>query len=215
MNFDLHSLSPRDSYRLLTGAIVPRPIALVTSLDEAGRVNAAPFSFFNIVGADPPLVVLGIGDRGVGEPKDSARNIRARGEFVVNLVDEALTQAMNICAVDFPAGISEVEAAGLELAPSQKIAVPRLARSTVSLECREHSVLQIGRNRVIVATVLALFVRDDLVDAERLMVHSEKLGLIGRMGGAGGYVKTSDTFQMPRLDFEQWQALQDGDAPST
>ncbi len=210
MNFDLQTLSPRDGYKLLTGVVVPRPIALVTSMDDAGRVNAAPFSFFSMIGADPPLVVLGIGNREADTPKDSARNILARGEFVVNMVDEALTEAMNICAVDLPVGVSEVEAARLELVPSQKVAVPRLAQSPASLECRRHSVLEIGRNRVIIGEVVALFVRDDLVDAAKFHIEWDKLGLIARMGGAGGYARTRDVFHMDRLSFAQWQELQEG-----
>src|SRR4028119_647196 len=101
MQFDLRELSSRDRYKLLVSVVVPRPIALVTSLNATGHVNAAPFSFFNVMGSDPPLVVLGIGDRSPGAPKDTAHNIRCAGEFVVNIVDEAIAEKMNICAVDF------------------------------------------------------------------------------------------------------------------
>ncbi len=210
MIFDLEKLAPRDCYKLLTGVIVPRPIALVTSLNEAGKVNAAPFSFFNALGSDPPLIVLGIGNRDPQTPKDSAQNIRARGEFVVNLVDENLAPAMNICAVDFPAGWSEVEAAKLELAASEKILVPRLAAAPVALECREHTTLEIGRNRVILGEVITIFIRDDLVDGEKFTVQTAALHLVGRMGGAGGYLHTSDVFSLSRLSFEAWQEQGEG-----
>ena len=104
MHFDLAQIPPADAYKLLVSTVVPRPIALVTTVDGKGRVNAAPFSFFNAVSSVPPVVVLGIspGEPGGDGYKDTERNIRDSGEFVVNLVDEALAERMNICAVDFP-----------------------------------------------------------------------------------------------------------------
>ena len=105
-------LDPHDRYKLLCGVVVPRPIALVTTLDENGSVNAAPFSFFNVFSEDPPLLVLGLQHKADFSPKDTTRNIHRSGEFVVHLVDEALAAAMNDCAIDFPSGDSEVEATG-------------------------------------------------------------------------------------------------------
>ncbi|HEX9997826.1 MAG TPA: flavin reductase family protein [Abditibacterium sp.] len=205
MIFDLQSLTPRDAYKLLTGVVVPRPIALVTSQNEAGLVNAAPFSFFNMVGANPPLVILGIGDKSENEPKDSARNIRQTREFVVNMVSRAMSEAMNVCAVDFPAEMSELEAAKLEVEVSSIVRVPRLKHAPAALECRQHSTLQIGENRLIIGEVLALYVADALVDAEKKYVDSAALDLIGRMGGAGGYTNTRNLFELGRLSFEEWQ----------
>ncbi len=205
MNFDLKTLSPRESYKLLTGVVVPRPIALVVTKNEAGLLNAAPFSFFNIVGSNPPLVVLGIGDKAEGVAKDSAKNIRNSGEFVVNLVARDMASAMNICAIDFPAQISEIEAAELEIAPSQIVAVPRLAKAPAALECRVHTTLQIGENRVILGEVVALYLSDEFVDSTTLEVDSAGLDLIARMGGAGGYTDTSGTFELARLSFQQWE----------
>ena len=207
MLFDLKELSVRDGYKLVTGLVVPRPIALVTTVGAEGVVNAAPFSFFNLVGADPPLVVLGAGNRDPLTPKDTPANIRANGEFVVNVVDEAMLAGMNICAVDFPAGWSEPDVAGLALAPGSQVKVPRLAEAPASLECREHTTLLIGRNRVTLGQVVAVWIRDDLVDAQRLHVHTGRMHPIGRMGGAGGYTYTRDGFEMPRMDFGEWQNL--------
>jgi flavin reductase (DIM6/NTAB) family NADH-FMN oxidoreductase RutF len=204
MQFDMAQLAPRDRYKLLVSTIVPRPIALVTSVDEAGHVNAAPFSFFNVLGSDPPLLVLGIGDRSRETPKDSARNIRQSGEFVVNLVDESIAEGMNICAVDFPPGTSEIAAAGLSTHDSKQVKVPRIAESPVSFECREVQTIEIGRNRVIFGQVLQMHIRDDLVDAEKLHIHTEKLRAIGRMHGAGWYTHTNEIFQIPRLSYEEW-----------
>ena len=111
-------LDPRDRYKLLCGVVVPRPIALVTTLDENGSVNAAPFSFFNVFSEDPPLLVLGLQHKADFSPKDTTRNIHRSGQFVVHLVDEALAATMNDCAIDFPSGDSEVEATGLKTLPS-------------------------------------------------------------------------------------------------
>lgn len=205
MNFTVSELVSLEVYKLLAGTVVPRPIALVTSKNEHGLVNAAPFSFFNLVGADPPLVVLGVGNRASGVGKDTARNIRTNGEFVVNLVDENLADAMNLCAIDFPAHLSEIEAAKLELCASQIVKIPRLAASPVALECREFQTLEIGRNHLILGEVVAIWIRDELVDARNFHVATNDLHLVGRMGGAGGYVKTSDTFEMARLSFEEWK----------
>ena len=128
LRFDFAELAATDRYKLLGGLIVPRPIALVTSHSPDGRVNAAPFSFFNVFAEEPPLVVLGLGISPLGGAKDTTLNIRDTGEFVVNLVDEPIAEAMNLCAIDFPPEISEVEVAGLDLAPSEKVAPPRIGR---------------------------------------------------------------------------------------
>jgi flavin reductase (DIM6/NTAB) family NADH-FMN oxidoreductase RutF len=209
MNFDLRALAPRDAYKLLTGVVVPRPIALVTSQNSAGTLNAAPFSFFNLVGSNPPLVVLGVGDKDPETPKDTAKNIHSSREFVVNLVSEELVEAMNICAVDFPAEISEIEVAKLEIVASLRIQTPRLAQTPAALECVEHSTLHIGQNRLIIGEVVALYIRDGFVDAEKFHVDSAALKAVGRMGGAGGYAYTSSTFELARLSFQQWRAEQE------
>src|SRR5215475_6688912 len=113
MKFDVEEAAPRAIYNLLVGLVAPRPIALITSMDEQGRLNAAPFSAYNYLCTDPPIVGIGVTNRPSGQfvPKDTARNIRRTGEFVVNVVTEDIAQQMNICATDFPAEISEVEIA--------------------------------------------------------------------------------------------------------
>ena len=143
MHFDLGAIPTSDAYKLLVSTVVPRPIALATTVDRAGRINAAPFSFFNAVSSVPPVVVLGISP---GDPnstgdgyKDTERNIRETGEFVVNLVDEALAERMNICAVDFPSAIGELEEARLTPLASVGVRPPRIAESPVSFECHSAS----------------------------------------------------------------------------
>lgn len=208
MEFDLKNLEPHDCYKLLTGLVVPRPIAWVTTLDENGVVNAAPFSFFNVMGSNPPIVAFGPSWRPDGSNKDTPQNIRLTGEFVINLVDENLAPQMNICATDFPPGESEIEAAGLELAPSVAVKVPRIAASPAQLECREHSTIEIGHTRVVLGEVLHMRIRDDLVDSEKFYVAGEKMHLIGRMHGPGGYARTRDYFEIPRLSYQEWKAKQ-------
>ena len=205
MFFDFSQLQTRDAYKLLAGTVVPRPIALVTSLYDQGVVNAAPYSFFNAIGSDPALIVLGVGDREPGVGKDTARNIRARGEFVVNLVAREMAEAMNICAVDFPPEQSEIEAAHLELAAAKLIAVPRLHNSPVSLECREHTTLSIGRNRLIIGEVLGIWIADTFVNTDNFHVDSVGLNLIGRMGGGGGYTETQQPFEIARFSYDEWR----------
>jgi flavin reductase (DIM6/NTAB) family NADH-FMN oxidoreductase RutF len=198
MRFDMDKLAGRDRYKLLTGVVVPRPIALVTTLDGRGGVNAAPFRFFNAMGADPALVVLGIGNRSREEPKDTAKYIRASGEFVVNIVTDDIAEHMNVTSCDFPTGVDELAAAGLTAAASHIVKPPRVAESPVNMECREVSTTEIGRNRIILGEVLCMHVRDDLVDARRFHVHTEKLHAIGRMHAPGWYTRTRELFEMER-----------------
>src|SRR5258708_39963339 len=131
MHFDLAQIPTTDAYKLLVSTVVPRPIALATTIDGGGLVNAAPFSFFNAVSSVPPVVVLGIspGDASGDGYKDTERNIRDSGEFVVNLVDEALAERMNVCALDFPAGTGELDKAQLTALPSVWVRPPRIAPS--------------------------------------------------------------------------------------
>src|SRR4029077_140950 len=132
--YDLAAMKQHDRYKLLISLVIPRPIALVTTLGPTGIVNAAPFSFFNIFSEAPPLAVLGLQARPNGGLKDTSAHIRDRGEFVINLVDEALGAQVNQCARAFPPEVSEIEPAKLNLLPSQKIKIPRIAEAPAALE---------------------------------------------------------------------------------
>ena len=204
MDIDLAAISPGEGYRLLTSIIVPRPVAWVTTIGEDGTINAAPFSFFNMLGSDPPIVAIGVGNRPEGTPKDTARNAEARGEFVVNLVDEPLAAKMNITAVPFPYGQSEITEAELTAVPSLRVTPPRIAQAPASLECRLREYLRIGENNVLIGEVLAIAIRDDLVGPDGRFL-TENAALIGRMHGGGGYVRTSDRFRLDRLSLAEWQ----------
>jgi flavin reductase (DIM6/NTAB) family NADH-FMN oxidoreductase RutF len=198
MEFDLENEHAARAYPLLASVVVPRPIALITSLGPDGVVNAAPFSFFNLLGTEPPILAVAPGDRDDGTPKDTARNIRLQHEFVVNLVDEAMAEAMNHTSASLPYGISELNAAGLTTVPSTSIRTPRIAQSPASIECTEWGTLQIGDNRVVIGLIRRLHVRDEFVDPERLRIRSENLGLIGRMAVPDWYCRTRDRFEMIR-----------------
>lgn len=204
LRFIFTELSETDCYKLLGGLVVPRPIALVTSQSPEGRVNAAPFSFFNVFAEEPPLVVLGLGISPRGGAKDTMLNIRDTSEVVVHLVDEPIAEAMNLCAIDFPPEISEVEVAGFDLIPSDAVAPPRIGQAPVGLECRRFVTLQPARERyLVIGEVLMAHIRDGILDPATLRVDRPAYAPIGRLFG-GGYVRTHDRFEMPRLTHQQW-----------
>ena len=196
VNIDPSRHSAADNYKLLTNLVIPRPIAWITSLGGDGVVNLAPFSFFNAVGSNPLYVIVGIGRRDGGTPKDTARNIHDRGEFVVNLVTEELLGAMNLSAVDFPPDESELDAAGLTAAPSDLVKTPRLAQAPVALECRLFQSIPIGTNTLFIAQVVMFHVADALLGPR---LHIEGFAPIGRLGSPSMYCRTTDRFELPRL----------------
>ena len=206
MLFDFANLSPNDCYKLLVATVVPRPIAWVVTQSPSGLLNAAPYSFFNVLSGDPPLVAIGIGGRMPGDVKDTGGNIRTTGEFVVNLVDVATADAMNITAIDFPPDVDEIAQAGLTTLPSTRVKPPRIAESPVAIECERFITLEVGPERALVlGRVLAMHIKDEAVmDPARCYIDTPKLDLIGRMAGAGGYVRTTDRFELPRIPLENW-----------
>jgi len=198
MELDLEGKHADRAYAFLASLVIPRPIAWVTTISADGKVNAAPFSFFNVLGANPPIVGFCPGDRDNGEPKDTARNIRLNHEFVVNLVDENVAQAMNQTAASVPYGTDELQIAGLHPQPSSVVRPPRIAEAPASLECTEWGTLQIGGNRLIIGLVKRVHVRDDLFDAATLRIRSEAFHVIGRMASPNWYCHTHDRFEMAR-----------------
>ncbi len=210
MQLNLSELSPGKRYHVLSSLVVPRPIAWVTTLNEDGQVNAAPFSYFQLMGENPPLVVLGIGRRSDGSAKDSFRNIRRSREFVINIVTEENAELMNLCATDFPPGMSEAATLGLATEPSVIVKPPRLAAAPAQLEGRELQTLLIGGNQVVMGEVLVAHIRDEFIDAESLLVHTERMHVVGRLQGGegGGYARTREPFHMKRLTYAEWQALE-------
>ncbi|MBI3480410.1 MAG: flavin reductase family protein [Nitrosomonadales bacterium] len=201
MHIDPLSHPASDNYKLLSSLVVPRPIAWVSSLNADGVVNLAPFSFFNAVSGNPLYIVISIGLNDAGEMKDTAKNIVAGGEFVVNLVTEELFDAMNISAADFPPDVSELDAANLHAAPSVKIRVPRVAEAQASLECRLHSTQMLGNNTLVIGEVVMFHVADHLLGPR---LHVNNFAPIGRLGAPSVYCRTTDRFDAARISYAEW-----------
>jgi flavin reductase (DIM6/NTAB) family NADH-FMN oxidoreductase RutF len=202
MQIDPSLHTKEDNYKLLTNLVVPRPIAWISSLSQSGVINLAPFSFFNAVGSDPMYVVVGIGRRDSGEPKDSARNIQTSGEFVVNLVTEELLAAMNITAAEFPPDESELSAVNLHAAPSVRLKAPRLAEAQASLECKLFQSQPLGTNTLYIGEVVMFHVADHLLGPR---LHINNFAPIGRLGSPSMYCRTTDRIELARVTYAQWQ----------
>ena len=206
MLFDFQQISSKERYKLLVSTVTPRPIAWVVSQDARGIVNAAPFSFFNAFSGDPPVVGIGIGSRKPGQAKDSRANIRETGQFVVNLVSEETAEAMNVTGIEFDPGINELEQAGLTALRSSRVRPPRIAESPVAMECELLQIVELGESGLVLGRVLAMHVRDEaVIDALKYSIDTPRLNLIGRMHGSGWYVRTSDLFELPRLQVGTWK----------
>jgi flavin reductase (DIM6/NTAB) family NADH-FMN oxidoreductase RutF len=198
MELDLEGQHASRAYALLVSLVTPRPIAWITSVSAAGVVNAAPFSFFNVLGSTPPIVGVCPGNRDGETPKDTARNIRETHEFVVNLVDEGVADAMNRTSASLPYGDSELAGSGLTTAPSSLVRPPRILEAPASLECQEWGTIQIGDNRLVIGLVKRIHVRDELFDPATLRIKSELFHVIGRMASPNWYCRTRDRFEMVR-----------------
>jgi flavin reductase (DIM6/NTAB) family NADH-FMN oxidoreductase RutF len=198
--FDPALITPQQQYKLMSGTIVPRPIALVTTLGPQGA-NAAPFSLFNMVGVDPPMLMFSVSPR-EGALKDTTRNLEHIPEFVVHIVDDAVKEKMNICSADFEPGVSEIDFAGFRTEPSVLVRPPRLVECPAQFECRLMQILPLGRrpNLMVIGEVVMMHYRDGIVDEEKIHVDAARLGAIGRMEGAGMYTRTTDRFMMSRPD---------------
>ena len=205
MHFHLAELKPLDRYKLLSSTVTPRPIAWVSTLNERGRPNAAPFSFFNVFGEDPPVLGFSVNDRSPGDRKDTGRNARRAGEFVVNLVPLSALDEMNITAAEFGPDVDELSEAGLTPVPSLVVKAPRIAESPVSFECGLLKVVEFGPARsLVIGEIIVMHVRDDAVlDAERFYIDNAKLALVGRMHG-NRYIDASTSFELPRVDAATW-----------
>lgn len=184
VTIDPKDQTPGENYYFLISAIVPRPIAWVSSRGPEGSTNLAPFSFFQGVCADPPTLMISIAERkSSGEFKDTLSNIKQSGEFVVNLVPEELAEPMIATSEEFPAGESEIDRTGLSTFPARRVRVPCIADSPVNLECRRVHQLSMGSCTVFFGEILLAHVREDLLDARR-NIDPEKLRPLARMGGS-------------------------------
>lgn len=185
MIIETASLPPREAYKLLTGSIVPRPIAWVSTVAPDGTYNLAPFSFFQGVSGEPPVVMISVGCRPDGTLKDTGLNAVASGEFVVNIVSLELGAAMNESSRDYPYGISEFEPAGVSTAPSRLVRPPRVAEAPIALECRLVQQVTLGQAPtsyvVLFGEVVCFQIRDDLCEQNR--IDFARLQPLGRLAG--------------------------------
>lgn len=200
MIIDPTDIPPQTMYRLLIGAVVPRPIAFVSTQSRSGSLNLAPFSFFNVFCADPPIV--GFAPVWRTPPKDTIANVRTTSEFVVNIVGEEIAEAMNVCSGEYPPEISEFDMATLTPAPSAVVAPPRVKESKVSMECMLLQIIDFSEKpqggSLVLGRVVRMHVDDGIVD-DHYRIDADKLRAIGRMGGTE-YARTRDRFSMPRPD---------------
>jgi flavin reductase (DIM6/NTAB) family NADH-FMN oxidoreductase RutF len=182
MEFAASTLGPEAMYKLLTGIVVPRPIAWVTTLIPGGGVNLAPFSAFTFVSNKPPMVGINVG-RKAGVLKDTGNNIHSSGEFVVNIPDDSMIEPVHLSAVEYPPEVSEAELLGLDVVASATIRTPRLALAPISMECRLHRAIAFGDtgSEFMVGEVLAFHIRDDLYVNGK--IDTSKLRPICRLGG--------------------------------
>jgi flavin reductase (DIM6/NTAB) family NADH-FMN oxidoreductase RutF len=197
MTIDPATTPPRDLYKILIGSVVPRPIGFISTISVDGKLNLAPFSFFNAVSGDPPVVAFTASFR---EPrKDSYVNIKATGEFVVNIVSEAIAEKMNLTSGEYPHGRDEFEISGLTPIASDLVKPPRVAESPVNMECKLRQIIDISERphggSLILGEVVRFHVDDAIVENYR--IDPEKLRAIGRMGG-NEYARTRDRFEMIR-----------------
>jgi flavin reductase (DIM6/NTAB) family NADH-FMN oxidoreductase RutF len=179
---DPAAVSPDHAYKLLVGAVVPRPVAWVTTLAPQGHVNLAPFSCFTFVCSEPPMIAISVGRLG-GELKDTPRNIAAHGEFVAHIADEGQVEQVHESSTEFPREVSEVNHLGLEVAPSRKVKVPRLAAAPVAMECRLERTIDFGleRTRLIVGEVVHFHIAENLYKDGR--IDALRFRPVARLGG--------------------------------
>ena len=195
MELDFGKLTEYQRYKLMSSLIVPRPIALVTTVNAAGVVNAAPFSLFNMLGEEPPIVMISINKHADGDIKDTAANILASGEFVVHLADEAIAEQMHACGARMPPEVSEVAMVGFTTAPSNAVAPPRIADAPVAFECRLWEKLETDSRYIFIGRVLWLHARDDLIDLETTRVRLQNYFPVARFG-ASFYINTRDRYAL-------------------
>lgn len=216
IEFDPSKLPSSKTYSILISLVVPRPIAFVTSINKDGVVNAAPFSFFNLMGNDPPIVALGVGkdESRKNGLKDTGYNIQQTREFVINIVNEEIVKQVNVTSIDFPPEIDEVEIAGLTKMPSVKIKPPLIAESAANLECRHVNTVEIGNTRVILGEIIYIHVKNEFVDSQGgdSSILTELMRPVGRTHSRDFYARTTDLFKVPRISYKEWNSKQNNTA---
>ena len=192
---DFSAITAYQRYKLMASLIVPRPSALVTTVGPSGIVNAAPFSMFNMVGEDPPILMISINRLHDGRLKDTAANILHNGEFVVHMSDEPMAQKMHACGEAFPSDVSELEQVGLTAVASHKVKPPRIQESPVAFECVLHEKLETESRYVFIGRIVWLAARPGLIDTEAWRVNLRDYSPVARFG-ASFYTRSSDRFSL-------------------
>lgn len=207
MEISISQIERQDKYKLLIGCVVPRPIAWITSINEAGLVNVAPFSYFNVACIDPMMVSVAVARKPGQVMKDTSRNIAATREFVINMVDASNVEAVNQSSADYPSTISEVEAIGLTKAPSVLVKPPRLQESRIHFECRLHNIITLGdpaASDLIIAEVVHVHVDDSLYHQGRIDI--EQFAPVSRLAGHS-YGMIGEIFDRPRPIYQTSDSL--------
>jgi len=206
LSFDFAALTPKERYKLLIGTVIPRPIALITTVSHDGIPNAGSFSFFNILTHDPAIMAVGIEYKPCGTPKDTAANILATGEFTVHISDHALVEQMEICSIKFAPDVDELKIAGLKTAPGETVRSPRILAAPAAFECRLLQTVPVTPARVIVlGEVKRMFVRETLIDPATLHVDQIGIDAVGRLGGHL-YARQLDQFERVTPTVEEFMA---------
>lgn len=200
MQIDVTKSDVVSTYQHLVSIVTPRPIAWVTSINAAGVVNLAPFSFFNVFGANPPIVVFSPTNKRDGSKKDTFHNVEANREFVINIVTASLAEKANLSSKELPPDESEISLAGLSVRPSEKVKPPRLAESPVNLECKVRQIVPCGDGAIaanlIIGEIVMIHIADEVLD-EKGRVDPRKLKTVARMGQEY-WCHTSDLFELKR-----------------
>ena len=203
MQLDPRTLSSTAIYKLLISSVVPRPIAWVSSVDADGVANLAPFSYFMAITDDPPTIAFSSslrGERGTARSKkDTLRNVEATREFVINVVDDALAEQMNLTSGDYPPEVDEFALAGLTAAPSVKVTPPRVADAPINMECRLVRIIPVGNApaNLVIGEIVHFHIRDDVYDAATGRIDLHRLRPVGRLAG-NMYTHVHDIFEMKR-----------------
>ena len=203
MQFDTQVLKPEAMYKLMIGCVVPRPIAWVSTVDAEGVANLAPFSYFMAITHDPPTIAFSSSPRATyaGAPgkKDTLRNVEVTREFVVNLVDDALAEQMNVTSGDYPPEVDEFVQAGLVIAPSVRVKAPRVAAAPINMECHLQQIIPIGNlpSNLVIGRIVHLHLRDDVYDPAGGRIDMHRLRPVGRLAG-NLYTHVHDIFEMKR-----------------
>jgi flavin reductase (DIM6/NTAB) family NADH-FMN oxidoreductase RutF len=195
MHIDFGAITAYQRYKLMASLIVPRPIALITTLSDNGTVNAAPFSMFNMLGEEPPIVMVSINRLTDGTLKDTAANIVREREFVVHISDEAIAAQMHRCGDRLPHGVSELAAVGFTTLPSRAVKPPRIAEAPVAFECTLWETLETASRQIFIGQVRWLHAREGLIDAERWRVRLHDYHPVARFG-ASYYVNTRERYTL-------------------